>query len=104
MNRSSGISCFLGANSPVGFVSQFERAYNLTDGWRVYIIKGGPGTGKSSFMKKAANQAEKQGLLHYVAYCSSDPLSVDAVVIPEIRIMIADGTAPHAMCPYAHSL
>lgn len=97
MNHSCAISCFLGANSPNGFVSQFEKVYNQTDGWRVFIIKGGPGTGKSSFMKKIANEALNRQLKTHIAYCSSDPMSVDAVIIPEKKIMIADGTAPHAM-------
>jgi len=97
MNHSCTISCFLGANSPVGFVSQFEKVYNQTDAWRVYIIKGGPGTGKSSFMKKIAKEAQKRQLDTHIAYCSSDPASVDAVIIPDKKIMVADGTAPYAM-------
>ena len=41
----------LGANSCEGFVSYFADNYDALSDWRAYIIKGGPGTGKSSFMK-----------------------------------------------------
>ncbi|MBQ4100775.1 MAG: hypothetical protein IJC83_04425 [Oscillospiraceae bacterium] len=82
---------FLGANTPLGFVSRFDMLNN----YELYIIKGGPGTGKSSLMKKVAsgfNNAE-------TIYCSSDPNSLDAVILPEQKIAIADGTSPHTLEP-----
>ena len=42
---------FLGANTPKGFVSLFDELYNPYDNTDAYIIKGGPGTGKSTLMK-----------------------------------------------------
>ena len=51
---------FLAANSGVGFISLFDSCYSAKDGWRVYIIKGGPGTGKSSFMKYMIKTAEEK--------------------------------------------
>ena len=45
---------FLGANSPDGFVSFFDHLINLDTAKEVIIIKGGPGVGKSSFMRRAA--------------------------------------------------
>ena len=42
---------FLGANSAEGFLSFFDRCYAADGEWKTYIMKGGPGTGKSSFMK-----------------------------------------------------
>lgn len=95
MHQNTDVSFFLGANSANGFVSRFSNVYNLTDGWRVYIIKGGPGTGKSSLMKKLASSAKERGFTPQLCYCSSDPVSLDAVIIPENKFMIADGTAPH---------
>ena len=50
---------FLAANSCEGFCSYFDKSY-LPDGeWRAFIIKGGPGTGKSSFMKYFALKASE---------------------------------------------
>ena len=56
--KKNNIKYFLAANSCEGFYSEFDNSY-LPDGeWRAYIIKGGPGTGKSSFMKRFADAAE----------------------------------------------
>lgn len=89
---------FLGSNTPSGFASHFQSAYNTKDGWRVWIIKGGAGTGKSGMMKKIAAEADKITGIQRI-YCSSDPDSLDAVILPEKKKMILDGTAPHVVEP-----
>lgn len=88
---------FLGASSPEGFFSLFEKAYDPYDGWSACIIKGGPGTGKSSLMKKIAKAAAEKGEACERAFCSSDPDSLDAVILPERKFIIMDGTAPHTV-------
>lgn len=93
------VSFFLGANTPKGFYSLFSELYNPEDDWDIYIIKGGPGTGKSSIMKKIAKEAEKRNLIVERIPCSSDPLSLDGVIIPDIKTSIADGTSPHVINP-----
>ncbi|MBQ6847993.1 MAG: hypothetical protein IJO62_03655 [Clostridia bacterium] len=90
---------FLAANSCEGFVSYFNTAYDPYDGWRAYIIKGGPGTGKSTFMKKVALVAEEKGIEGHLCPCSSDPDSLDAVIFPQIKTVIIDGTSPHTVDP-----
>ena len=52
---------FAASNSGRGFVSYFDSVFSPSRFEKVYIIKGGPGTGKSYFMKSAANAAEKAG-------------------------------------------
>ena len=90
---------FLGANTPAGFRSMFEDSYSAADGWQVYIIKGGPGTGKSTLMGRIAALAQEQGHFTERIHCSSDPDCLDAVIIPSIRRAIYDGTAPHVLEP-----
>lgn len=90
---------FLAANSPSGFVSFFDELYNPYRNCRAYIIKGGPGTGKSSLMKKLGAAAEQKGLDVIYVYCSSDPKSLDGVIIPALSVSVADGTAPHVLEP-----
>ena len=86
---------FAAANSGKGFVSFFEELF-FGDGIKErYIIKGGPGTGKSSFMRRAALRAKARGRQTELYYCSSDPSSLDGVVI-DGRIAFIDGTAPHS--------
>ena len=90
---------FLGANSAEGFVSHFDTFYKNDYEWRVYILKGGPGTGKSSFMKYIAAKCFDFGLKIELCPCSSDPHSLDGLIIPEIKTAILDGTAPHVLEP-----
>lgn len=92
--RFEGGMLFCGANSGSGFVSFFDDILKGVE--KTYILKGGPGTGKSHFMRRAAEYASERGLpVEYYA-CSSDPDSLDAIVV-DGRIAIADGTAPHVL-------
>ncbi len=90
---------FLGANSCEGFVSHFEDSYLAEDGFNVYIIKGGPGTGKSSLLKCIAKKALGKGFSVDLCPCSSDPDSLDGIVIPHLKTVLLDGTAPHTLDP-----
>ena len=90
---------FFGANAPRGFVNCFDQLYDPLDGHRAYILKGGPGTGKSSLMKRAAEVMLAAGQKVELVHCSSDPSSLDAVLFPDCKACIADGTAPHVMEP-----
>lgn len=88
---------FLGANSSQGFVSRFDQLGNPNEGWRCTIIKGGPGTGKSSIMKSLVTAMADQCNYIEEIYCSSDVDSLDGVIFPEKKLSIADGTSPHGM-------
>lgn len=90
---------FLGTNSCQGFISAFGNSYNAADGWKAYIIKGGPGTGKSSFMKYIAVKAVDSNIKPVLCPCSSDPESLDAVILPQLKTVIMDGTSPHTVDP-----
>ena len=87
---------FLGANSAHGFVSYFKDVYDPLDSWQSYIIKGGPGTGKSSLIRRVISEMAKNKQNVEIVPCSSDPASLDAAVFPDIKACIMDGTAPHA--------
>lgn len=93
-------STFLGANTPRGFVSLFDEMYNpYQSNCKAFIIKGGPGTGKSTLMKKIAAQAIKRDVDCELVYCSADPDSLDGVILDSLGIAIADGTSPHILEP-----
>ena len=77
----------------------FSELYAPEEGWRLIIIKGGPGTGKSSLMKRLAAEAELRGYRCERIYCSSDPDSLDGVILPQLKLSVADGTAPHVLEP-----
>lgn len=93
------ISYFLGANSPRGFYSLYDELIDPDTAEAVYILKGGAGCGKSTFLRRIASAAEDAG--HPVEYirCSGDPDSLDAVVLPDQKTALVDGTAPHVVEP-----
>lgn len=86
---------FLGSNSPEGFRSYFSDMLRK-EGYYTYILKGGPGTGKSTLMKKIAAAFDDDTDLYH---CSSDVKSLDAVVMNKRKIIITDGTSPHCEDP-----
>lgn len=93
------IQYFLGANSPQGFYSLYDQLIPIEDASAVYILKGGPGCGKSTLMRQVALAAEEADMEVEYILCSGDPDSLDAVVLPRQGIALADGTAPHVIEP-----
>lgn len=92
---------FAAVNSGRGFVSFYKEIFGAPRVRRRYIIKGGPGTGKSSFMKRVAAEAEARGRAVDYYRCASDPHSLDGIIIGGVGgdIAIIDGTAPHTVEP-----
>lgn len=86
---------FAASNSERGFVSYFGEIFNPLKLKQIYIIKGGPGTGKSYFMKRIAEAARLYGHNVELYYCSSDQASLDGLKI-DGEIAFLDGTPPHS--------
>ncbi len=95
---ATGEVLFAAANSGRGFVSFYDGVFEGSHLKRRYIIKGGPGTGKSGLMKAVAAEAERKGKKVRYYRCSSDPDSLDGILIDD-RIAMMDGTAPHTVEP-----
>lgn len=87
---------FAGSNTSQGFYSLFDQIIG-EDAQRVYLLKGGPGTGKSRFMADLANALGDLGHERELFFCSSDPNSLDAVSFPQLGVAIIDATSPHAI-------
>lgn len=90
---------FAAGSTGDGFVNMFGDYFDPDKLDRLYIIKGGPGTGKSTVMKRLAAEAERRGYDPVRILCSSDPSSLDGVLVPELSLGIVDGTAPHQRDP-----
>ena len=97
MQNTGPVRFFLGANSKNGFASLYDGFTDPAGGDFLWVIKGGPGCGKSTFMKRIGAAAEAAGLAAEYILCSGDPDSLDGVYFPEKRIGYADGTAPHVI-------
>lgn len=89
---------FPGGNTPLGFFSYYDHIIS-PDATRILVIKGGPGVGKSYFMKEIAATLNEQGFQVELHHCSSDPASLDGVVFPQIGVAMIDGTSPHVVDP-----
>ena len=88
---------FLGAATPAGAV---DYVPSLTDGLaKRYFIKGRPGSGKSTMLKKIAIEAEIRGFDVEIYHCGLDPHSLDMVIVRELGFAIFDSTAPHEYFP-----
>lgn len=88
---------FAAANGYGGFRSYFDRIFDSKDYERVFVLKGGPGTGKSTLMKKVLRDFSGESFKTEAILCSSDPHSLDGVIVEREgrRIAVLDGTAPH---------
>ena len=90
---------FLGANSGCGFQSVFEPFCRAEYHKDLLVLKGGPGCGKSTMMKRIGEAMEMRGEQVEYLHCSGDPDSLDGVSIPSIGVAVVDGTAPHVIEP-----
>lgn len=85
---------FAAANTTSGFKSYYTEVFGKCD--RIYIIKGGSGTGKSRFMRECARAVSDKEIEYF--HCSFDPHSLDGIII-DGEVAIIDGTAPHVYEP-----
>lgn len=88
---------FFGTTTPEGSLNFIDSlTQNLNER---YYIKGRPGTGKSTFLKKLAAELLERGFDIEQYYCSFDPKSLDMVVCRELSFCVFDSTAPHEKFP-----
>ena len=97
MRQGRSTYIFPGSNTPLGFRSYYRQG--LQGLANIFILKGGPGTGKSTLMRKIGLAMLERGYDVEFWQCSSDNDSLDGVVIKSISTAVIDGTAPHTMDP-----
>lgn len=99
MAEHTYIQYFLGANSPSGFYSLYDQLLPPETARGIYILKGGPGCGKSTLMRRVGRLLQEENIAAEYILCSGDPDSLDAVVFPTLKVALVDGTAPHVVEP-----
>ena len=100
--RSVGEDAYFAAsNSAGGFYSHYTACFDDARIGHLYAIKGGPGTGKSRFLRDVAEYGVGIGWRCEYIYCSSDPNSLDGVILSrrDRAIALLDATAPHVYEP-----
>lgn len=88
---------FAGGNTARGFFSLYDECLEGLE--RIFILKGGPGTGKSTLMKNIGSKWVEEGYDLEFLHCSSDNNSIDGVIIPALKVGVVDGTSPHVIEP-----
>lgn len=100
MNKVGSVRrVFPGGNTYKGFHSFYDYILDQENAKKIIILKGGPGVGKSSFMKKLGESMSQKGFDVEYHHCSSDNNSIDGVVFHEIGVALLDGTSPHTVDP-----
>lgn len=84
---------FPGGNTPHGFHSFYDYI-TPPDSNKIFVLKGGPGVGKSTFMRKIAEELVERGYDAELLHCSSDNGSLDGARFPALGVTMVDGTAP----------
>ena len=91
---------FPGGNTSKGFVNYFDGIIApWVENRRIFVLKGGPGVGKNTFMNLFSKRAKEKGYAVEHFHCASDSKSLDAVHIPSLGVTMLDGTAPHVVDP-----
>lgn len=94
---SADCSRFFGTLLPRGninYINELTKDFNK----RIFI-KGRPGTGKSTILKKFKAYAAEKGYNTETYYCSLDTQSLDMVIVRELGLAFFDSTSPHEMMP-----
>src|SRR5690606_6392587 len=98
MDRGRIRRMFPGGNTSEGFFSYYDHIIG-PEARRVFVLKGGPGAGKSTFLHRIAADMVARGFGVDLYHCAADPASLDAVTIPALGVALIDGTAPHVVDP-----
>ncbi len=90
---------FPGNNTPEGFFSYYQYILSQKEADKIFCIKGGPGVGKSTFMKRLGEELLEDGHDIDFLHCSSDNHSLDGIVLRDKKIAFIDATSPHVVDP-----
>lgn len=101
METTAADTYFAGGNSPDGYKPLPGGVFRESEFDKLYILKGGPGTGKSTLIAEIGRRCAALGAKTAFYCCGSDPASFDGIVISHgnRRIGILDGTPPHTQEP-----
>ena len=81
---------FPGGNTPDGFINFYDQILKKDSIGKIAVIKGGPGTGKSTFMKRIGAKFEANGEMLDYLHCSSDFHSLDGLYLPKYNTAVID--------------
>lgn len=95
--QGSVLRFFAEGNTARGSVNLFESSLQNLD--KLYILKGGPGNGKSNLIRSISEGLQEKGYDIWLLHCARDHQSLDGLIVPHLKLGIVDGTAPHVVEP-----
>jgi hypothetical protein len=91
------LNFYAGGNTALGFANlYYSSLQGLT---RLFVLQGGPGTGKTKLIQEIGDHLAQQGYEIWKLHSASDNDSLDGVVIPKLKVAIVDGAAPRIIEP-----
>ncbi len=93
---------FAGGHTARGFYPLYDS--NLQGLDRIYILLGGPGTGKSTFIQRTGETWLAKGYDLEWIHASSDNDAFDGVIIPELKVGVVSGIVLRDLKPKAPGL
>ncbi|MCR4962790.1 MAG: hypothetical protein K6B40_02765 [Firmicutes bacterium] len=97
MRQGRSTYVFPGSNTALGFQSFYRQGLQGLE--HIYILKGSPGCGKSTLMRKIGSAMLERGYDVEFWQCSADNDSLDGVIVKGLSAAVIDGTAPHTVDP-----
>ena len=85
MNNGLETRYFLSALTGAGYYALHRQFLRPPERY-FCILKGGPGCGKSTFLKRVGDAGQAAGLAVVRLHCAGDPASLDGVYFPNIWI------------------
>ncbi len=86
------INFYASGNTARGFANQFDSSVQGLE--RLYILNGGPGTGKTTIIRAISDHMARIGYDIWLIHCASDNGELDGVIVPDLKAGVIDGTAP----------
>lgn len=88
---------YASGNTAHGFANLFDSSIQGLE--RLFIVRGRPGTGKSTLIRAIGEHLEKNGYDVWLIHSPSDNGSLDGMIVPELKAGIVDGSAPRVIQP-----
>ncbi len=92
------LNYFLGVLSPAGYAG-YHGSELLNYSKDVVLLKGTPGCGKSTLIKKVAQYFTDENCTVECIHCALSPNSLDGVICDKYNFIMLDATAPHEIEP-----